>query len=322
MAKNKKYVIGVDLGGTSIKVGVVSKEGKLIKKGFVDTLADQGPKVVVNQIKKGIELVLGDFRNDVGGIGIGAPGVVSMEKGTVENPPNLPGWKKVFLSKIIEDEFNLKTVIENDANAAAVGEMIFGAGKNFTDFIMVTLGTGVGGGIIINRKLYHGMQGAAGELGHTTIDYKGPKCNCGSYGCIETYVGNGYIVERVHQLLKDGKQSTKIYDLLDNNLNKLTPKIINDAAQLGDEFSKSVIIETGKYLGYALASSINLMDIHNVIIGGGVAGFGQILFDSVRQSAKERVLKPLAPKVKIVPAKLKNEAGIKGASSLVFYSEK
>lgn len=321
MAKNKKYVIGVDLGGTSIKVGVVSKDGKLIKKGFVDTLADQGPKTVVNQIKKGIELVLCDYRTDIGGIGIGAPGVVSMEKGTVENPPNLPGWKKVFLSRVIEDEFNLRTVVENDANAAAVGEMIFGAGKNFTDFIMVTLGTGVGGGIIINRKLYHGMQGAAGELGHTTIDFNGHRCNCGSYGCIETYVGNGYIVERVHNLLKDGKQETEIYDLLDNNLNNLTPKIINDAAQLGDEFSKSIIVDTGKYLGYALASSINLMDIHNVIIGGGVAGFGALLFDSVRETVKQRVLTSLAPKVKIVPAKLKNEAGIKGASSLVFYKE-
>ncbi|MCU7496810.1 MAG: ROK family protein [Ignavibacteria bacterium] len=321
MAKNKKFVIGVDLGGTSIKVGVVSKEGKLIKKGFVDTLAHQGPKVVVSQIKKGIRLVLGDYEKEIGGIGIGAPGVVSMENGTVENPPNLPGWKKVYLSKVIEDEFCLKTVVENDANSAAVGEMVFGAGKNFTDFIMVTLGTGVGGGIIVNRKLYHGMQGAAGELGHTTIDFNGNKCNCGSYGCVETYVGNGYLVERVHKQLEGG-QTTKINDLLDNNLNNLTPKIINDAALLGDEFAKSVIAETGKYLAYALASSINLLDIHNVIIGGGVAGFGAPLFESVRKTVKERVLSPLAPKVKVVPAKLKNEAGIKGASSLVFYSEK
>lgn len=321
MAKNKKYVIGVDLGGTSIKVGVVSKEGKLVKKGFVDTLADGGPKSVVGQIKKGIRLVLEGYEKEVGGIGIGAPGVVSMEKGTVENPPNLPGWKKVYLSKLIEDEFKLRTVVENDANAAAVGEMIFGAGKNFTDFIMVTLGTGVGGGIIINRKLYHGMQGAAGELGHTTIDYNGPKCNCGSYGCIETYVGNGYLVERVHKELQNGR-SSKINELLENNMSSLTPKIISEAAQQGDQFAQSVIAETGRFLGYALASSINLLDIHNVIIGGGVAGFGAPLFDAAREAAKARVLKPLAPKVKILPAKLKNEAGIKGASSLVFYSEK
>lgn len=321
MAKNKKYVIGVDLGGTSIKVGVVSKEGKLVKKIFVDTLADQGPKVVVNQIKKGIQLVIGDYKKEVGGIGIGSPGVVSMEKGTVENPPNLPGWKKVHLSKLIEDEFGLRTVVENDANAAAVGELIFGAGKSFSDFIMVTLGTGVGGGIIMNRRLYRGMKGGAGEIGHTTIDYNGPRCNCGSFGCVETYVGNNYLVERVHSQLQNGSQNTNIYELLDNNLNNLTPKIINDAAQLGDEFARSVIVDTGKYMGYALASSVNLLDIDKIIVGGGVAGFGALLFDSMRDTIKQRVLKSLAPGVRVVPAKLKNEAGIKGASSLVFYSE-
>ncbi|MGE5402200.1 MAG: ROK family protein [Ignavibacteriales bacterium] len=318
MAKSKKYVIGVDLGGTSIKVGVVSKEGKLVKKVFVDTLASQGPKVVVNQIKKGIDLVIGDYKKEVGGIGIGSPGVVSMKKGTVENPPNLPGWTKVPLGKLIEKEFNIRTVVENDANAAAVGELIFGAGKNFSDFVMVTLGTGVGGGIIIDGKLYRGEKGAAGELGHMTIDYNGPKCNCGSYGCIETYVGNNYLVERVNKELQSGK-ATKIYDLLDNNLNNLTPKVVFDAAQLGDEFAKSVIVETGSYLGYALTSVINLLDIDKILIGGGVAGFGVLLFDSIRDTIRQRVLKPLAPRIKVLPAKLKNEAGIKGASALVFY---
>lgn len=318
MAKNKNYVIGVDLGGTSIKVGVVTKEGKLVDKGFVDTLAHQGPKTVVNQIIKGINLVIGNYKKELAGIGIGAPGVVSMEYGTVENPPNLPGWKKVSLGKIIQDEFKIKTVIENDANAAAVGEMIFGAGKSLNDFVMITLGTGVGGGIIMNKKLYHGQKGAAGEIGHMTIDYNGPRCNCGSYGCLETYIGNNYLVEKVSRELQNARDS-KIYELLDNNLNNLTPKVISDAAQMNDQFAKSVIIDAGKHIGYGMASVVNIFDISNIVIGGGVAGFGKLLFDAIKETIKERALKPIAGRVKVYPAKLKNEAGIKGASSLVYY---
>jgi glucokinase len=318
MAKTKNYVVGVDLGGTSIKVGVVTKDGKLVDKGFVDTLAHKGPKTVVSQIIKGINLVIGDYKKEIAGIGIGAPGVVSMEKGTVENPPNLPGWKNVALAKLVQDEFKIKTLVENDANAAAVGELIFGAGKNLDDFIMVTLGTGVGGGIIINRKLYRGQKGAAGEIGHMTIDYNGPKCNCGSYGCLETYIGNNHLVSAVSKKLENNPDS-KIYELLDNNLNNLTPKVISDAAQMNDQFAKSVIIEAGKHMGYGMASLVNIFDISNIIIGGGVAGFGKLLFDSIKDTIKERALKPISSRVKIYPAKLKNEAGIKGASSLVYY---
>ncbi|MCX6149300.1 MAG: ROK family protein [Ignavibacteriales bacterium] len=318
MAKPNKYAIGVDLGGTSIKVGVVSKEGKILKKVSLDTLADGGPDIVIHQIKKGIDLLLEDYKKEIVGIGIGSPGVVSIKKGTVENPPNLSNWKKVHLGKIIEKEYDIKTVVENDANAAAIGELIFGAGKGFSDFIMITLGTGVGGGIIMNRKLYRGETGAAGEIGHITIAYDGKPCNCGGVGCVEAYIGNNYMIERVSRELPDHPES-KIFELLDNNLNHLTPKIINDAAVSGDEFAKSIIFDTGKYLGYALATVINILDISTIIIGGGVAGFGKILFDSVEKTTKERTLKCFKDRVKIYPAKLKNEAGIKGASALVFY---
>ncbi|MGE5496640.1 MAG: ROK family protein [Syntrophothermus sp.] len=318
MPKNKKYVIGVDLGGTSIKVGVVTKEGKLVDKGFVDTLASEGPKTVVKQIIKGIDQVIGGHKKEIAGIGIGSPGVVSMKKGTVKNPPNLPGWKNIQLGKLIEQEFKIRTVVENDANAAAIGELIFGAGRDLEDFIMITLGTGVGGGIIIDKKIFRGQKGAAGEIGHMTIDFNGPKCNCGSLGCLETYIGNSYLVERVGRQLIEN-QSSKIYELLDNNLNNLTPKIINDAAQMNDAFANQAIVEAGKYLGYGLASVVNIFDISNIIIGGGVAGFGKLLFDTVKGTIKERALSAIASRTKVLPAKLKNEAGIKGASALVFY---
>ncbi len=314
----KKYSIGVDLGGTKIKVGIVNEAGRIIQKASVDTCAEQGPDKVVSQIKKGINSLLVTNKKQIQGIGIGSPGTVSTKKGTVENSPNLAGWKKVHLGRIITKEFGLPTFVENDANAAAIGELIYGAGKDLKSFIMITLGTGVGGGIIHNRKLFKGDFGAAGEIGHITIDYKGPKCKCGAYGCLETYLGNKYIIKNVVEKLKNNKSSL-IYKLTDNNLKKLNPKIIHEASLLGDEFSKKVIENLGEVLGYGLASVVNLLDISTIIIGGGVAGFGKPLFNSVKKTMKARVLSPIRPRVKVKQAKLKNNAGIKGASSLVLY---
>jgi len=318
MAKKEKYAVGVDLGGTYIKLGIVTEAGRIIKKLSIDTRAAEGPEKIISQIKKGIKEIISGNKHKLQGIGIGSPGVVTVKKGTVENPPNFPGWTKVNLGKIIEKEFKIKVHVENDANAAAIGEMIFGAGKILNSFVMVTLGTGVGGGIIQNRKLYRGEFGAAGELGHITIDYKGDRCNCGSYGCIETYAGNKYLISRVKEELEQNRES-KIWEISGNGLSELSPKTIDEAAENGDVYANSVIRDLGLKLGAALASVSNLLDIGVFIIGGGVSGFGKPLFDSTQESIKERVLTPLRPRIKVVPAKLKNDAGIKGASALVFY---
>ena len=283
------------------------------------TLADEGVEKSIGQIKNGIAQLLKGNKKIINGIGIGAPGVVSLKKGTVENPPNLPGWGRVHLGKIISKEFSLPTFVENDANAAAIGEFIYGAGKKLDSFIMVTLGTGVGGGIIYNRKLFRGDFGAAGEIGHTSIDYKGPKCKCGSYGCLETYLGNNYLIENVKKELERNNNS-KIFELTENKLENLSPKIIHEAALAGDEFSKNVIKDVGNKLGYGLASIVNAIDISNILIGGGVAGFGKPLFDAVKEGICSRVLTSFKPRIKVKPASLKNNAGIKGAASLVFYS--
>ena len=318
MPKTEKYAVGVDLGGTNIKIGIVSQKGKIIKKSSLDTLAVEGPDKVISQIKKGIKEILLKNKLKIQGIGIGSPGTVSTKKGTVENPPNLPGWEKVNLGKVLQKEFKINVHVENDANVAAIGEMIFGAGKKIDTFIMVTLGTGVGGGIIFNNKLFKGEFGAAGEIGHMSINYNGPKCNCGSFGCVETYVGNHYLVKRVKEELPDNKDS-KIWELINNDIDLLTPLIIQQAEELGDKYAKSVVQELGLYLGTALASSSNTLDIGTFIIGGGVAGFGEPLFEAIRKNVSSRVLKPLSKRVKVLPAKLKNDAGIKGASALVFY---
>lgn len=314
-----KYAIGVDLGGTKVKLGIVTSEGKIVKKTAVPTLAVEGVEKSVGQIKKGISQLIQGNKKIINGIGIGAPGVVSLKKGTVENPPNLPGWGRVHLGKIISKEFTLPTFVENDANAAAIGEFIYGAGKKLDSFIMVTLGTGVGGGIIYNEKLFRGDFGAAGEIGHTSIDFNGPKCKCGSYGCLEAYLGNNYLVENVKKELGEIHDS-KIFELTKNNLENLNPKIIHEASLSGDEFSIKVIKDAGNKLGFGLASIINVIDISNIVIGGGVAGFGKPLFDAVQEGICSRVLTSLKPRIKVKPASLKNNAGIKGAASLVFYS--
>jgi glucokinase len=318
MSKQEKYAIGVDLGGTNVKVGIVSQNGKIIKKVSVETKAQGGPEKVIQQIKKSIDEVLNKNELRIHGIGIGSPGTVSTKKGTVEDPPNLPGWGKVNLGKIIQKEFKIDVKVENDANAAAIGEMIFGAGKSYESFVMVTLGTGVGGGIIYNRKLFCGEFGAAGEIGHISIDINGPQCKCGSFGCVETYLGNSYIVKRVQTELENN-QSSKIWQLINNDLNLLTPIIIQTALEQGDEYAKGVVQSLGKYLGTALASVGNCLDNGTFIIGGGIGGFGTPLFNSVKETISARVLKPLRKRIKVLPAKLKNDAGIKGASALAFY---
>lgn len=318
MTKDNKYAIGVDLGGSSIKLGIVSETGKLIKKISVKTEAEKGPKKVIDKIVQGINELTEKSKFKITGIGIGCPGVVTPGKGIVENPPNLPGWDKVNIEKIISKEFNKPVFVDNDANAAAIGELTFGSGKKFKSFIMITLGTGVGGGIVIDKKIYHGDFGAAGEIGHIAIDYNGPKCNCGSYGCIEAYAGNQYLRQRVREQLRNHPKS-KMWKLIENDLSKVSPRSIQEAAESGDTFAKSVVEELGFQLGSAFTSLCNVLDISVLIIGGGIAGFGKPLFDSIKKTIAKKVMAPIRPRVRVLPAKLKNDAGIKGASALVFH---
>lgn len=315
---DNKFSIGVDLGGTTIKTGIVSSEGKILSKISLPTEAHKGPSFIISQIIFSIEQLLSEQSVQIEGIGIGSPGAVIQEKGTVENPPNFPGWEKVKLGKLVSDKLKKDVFVDNDANAAAVGELIYGAGKELNSFIMVTLGTGVGGGLVLDREIYRGQRGAAGEIGHISVDYNGKKCKCGSRGCMEAYVGNAYLIEDAKLQLKKYPES-KILELIDKDLSLLTPKIISKASKLDDELAKLIIERTASILGYGLASVVNLLDVKNVIIGGGVSGFGKPLYRSIRKTIVNRVMKPFKDSIKIIPAKLKNEAGIKGASALVYY---
>ncbi|MFN3135331.1 MAG: ROK family protein [Candidatus Kryptonium sp.] len=313
----KKFAIGVDLGGTFIKAGIVDETGNIVLENSIPTEAEKGPSHVIEQISKIAKKLAQNFNNgEILGVGIGAPGQVDPEGG-VKYPPNFPGWTVVYLAKEVEKITGLKTIVDNDANVAAIGEAKFGAGKEHPNFIMVTLGTGVGGGIIIGGKIYRGPTGGAGEIGHVTINFNGPKCNCGNYGCVEAYVGQKYLSSWVAEELKTNPNS-KIIELVNGDISRIEPYIISLAAEQGDEFAVNIWKKTGFYVGVMLASVMNLFDITVAIVGGGVAKAGKILFDTMNETVKSRALKPIAEKAIVIPAQLGNKAGILGAGALAF----
>ncbi|MDI6804041.1 MAG: ROK family protein [Bacteroidota bacterium] len=318
----RNLAIGIDIGATTIKGGVVDiTSSKILIQQKVDTFALQGPGTVLRQLNFLIKELMLEYRHDeFTGIGIGAPGIVENDNSTVKNPPNFTDWTEIDLGGIIHKGFRLPVIIENDANAAALGESKFGAGIDYQNFLFVIWGTGVGGGIILDNKIYRGPFGGAGEIGHTTIDYNGHLCNCGNRGCIESYIGQRYLSERTRQKLtqlpKDA-QPSKIFQLVEGNLDLIEPYIISVAAEQGDVFAKEILLDAGNLLGIAIASVLNVLDLRIVVVGGGISAAGEFVFNAITNSLRSRVLTSIKPDVKVIPAKLGNAAGIFGAASLV-----
>ncbi len=311
------YIIGVDLGGTFIKAGAVSKEGEILHQISIPSNAEINPQAVVYRIAGAVEAIREKLSNSqLLGIGIGSAGIVDLDGGTVKYPPNFANWTVFRLGEEASKLVGACVRVENDANAAAVGELRFGSGKGLRNFVMITLGTGMGGGFIVDGKVFRGENGGAGEIGHITINYNGPLCNCGNYGCVEAYVGQKYLSQRVLEELKSHPESI-INELVKRNGEKLEPKLISEAADAGDKFALRIWDETGMYVGVAVASALNMFDIDAVIVGGGVAKAGRPLMDSIERTVKARVLSSIKAKVKILQAQLKNSAGILGAAALI-----
>jgi len=328
--------IGVDLGGTNIKFGLVTSDGRILKRLNIPTNAEEGPEAITSRIVKaiiGLRQCLKHNSDLPQAVGIGSAGLVNHRQGIIHFSPNLPGWKDIPLKKWIEDEVKVKVFVGNDANAFALGEFCFGAGKGSNSLFGITLGTGIGGGIIYNGKLLLGINHAAGEVGHTSINAFGPKCRCGNYGCLERYVGAEYIVERTIKQLKNhhSKHKTKNSEILSCLSNRpsretrigrqcrdvpqaLTPEIISLAAKKGDALAKTIIAETGMYIGVGLANVVSMIDPEIIVIGGGVSGFGKLLLNSIKKTVSERIMNFAGRKLKIVLSKLKDDAAILGAS--------
>jgi glucokinase len=318
--REKKYIIGIDVGGTSIKFGLV-KANRIYREFSLPTFAFENPEKVLSQVELGLNQLLDQLSSkEVLGIGIGFPGKVDAERGIVTSAPNFNNWKNVQVRKKLS-KFGFPVFIDNDANCAALGELYFGRGRKLKNFVMVTLGTGVGGGLIFNGQLFRGESGGAGEIGHITIDYSGPYCKCGKRGCVEAYAGNNYIKQRTIQKLHEYPDSL-ILELVDHNLESIDPKVINDAAKKGDELAIKILKETGYYIGIGLANIANTLDIKNFIIGGGVSNAGPVLIKAIENSIKDHGIKDIVKDVKVLTAQLKNKAGILGSASLVLSNQK
>lgn len=313
----RPLTIGVDVGATTIKAGVVDANGTILARQRADTHADQGPPTVIRQVSLAIRELLKGNEKEIGGIGVGAPGIVGLNGGVVKYPPNFTGWTEVDLGAELAKEFHLPIAVENDANVAALAEATFGAGRGHPDFLFVIWGTGVGGGIIIGGNVFRGPSGGAGEIGHVTIDYNGPQCGCGNRGCVEAYVGQRYLSQKTRERLRQTKQPSKILELAGGNFDAIEPYIVSLAAREGDALAREILVEAAELLGVGLASVLNVLDLRFVVIGGGLSGADPFVFEAVERSVKSRVLSGSRESVRVVPAHLGNDAGILGAASLI-----
>lgn len=315
----KRYVIAIDLGGTNIKVAVIKNEDKIINKITIPTNSYKDKLALVNGLSElSIRLLRksGLKKGDIAGIGIGAPGLIDSKKGVIHHLVNIKGFKNVPLKRLIEKKTGILTFLDNDVNVMTLGELYYGAGKGAKNMICITLGTGVGGGIVIDGALYRGSSLSAGEIGHMPLNETGPRCNCGGFGCMEKFVGNRYIVEAIIKKIRKDRK-TIISKLVKGNLKKITPEIISLAAKRGDKLARETWEEIGCHLGVTLAGVINLLNPERIVIGGGVADAGRFLFEAIRNTIKKRAMDVPAGCAKVVKARLGRDAGLIGAAVLV-----
>jgi glucokinase len=315
---NPQYAAGVDLGGTTITTVLVNGQGELLSQVKCLTEAAKGVDTVVSKIVESIKSACLQAHVDtenISTIGIGSPGPLSTKTGIVIDAPNLSNWVNVPLRDLVQKHFLAPVFLDNDANAAAYGEFWIGAGKGYRNLMVITLGTGIGGGMIIDGKLFRGPDDTAGEIGHIPILMDGPLCNCGNRGCLETLASATGLVNRAIHSLRFGVASL-LRNLCENDMNKLTAKMVHEAALQGDKLAVELLRETGYYIGIASASIVNLLNPELIIIFGGLSGAGEFLFAPIRDEIKKRAFPTPAARVKVVPAILGNTAGAIGAAGI------
>ncbi|MBU0686578.1 MAG: ROK family protein [Candidatus Margulisbacteria bacterium] len=310
----KQYVIGVDLGGTKISAALADHKGNLIQQIKVPTQASLGKNAVINNMVRTINeliLVKGIKLNQIKAIGVGAPGPVLVDKGIVENPPNLTGWKRVNLKRILQKKLHCKVILENDANLAALAEARVGAGQGIKNFVYITVSTGIGGGIIINGDLYRGANGAAGEVGHFIVDQTGNKCGCGNLGCLEA-MASGLAMRKI-AVRKLRERYSKILELVDGDIDRVDAEVIARAAKAGDALAKEIIHEIVDVLAKGFAGIVNILNPSLIVVGGGLANIGSLLFTPLNKRVKKYALPTTGRAVKVIKAKLGDHAGVIGA---------
>ena len=301
----KKYAIGIDLGGTNLRCALVSREGTIVRK-----IKEPTSKDLLHSVLRLIENL---FSDEVLGIGVGVAGLIDRKRSRVLISPNLPGIEHIDFITGIHQRFNVPVRIENDANAAAFGELMAGAGKGLSNFVLFTLGTGIGGGIICEGKLL----GVSAEIGHMSIDADGEKCPCGNNGCLESYASARAILSKAVAFLEKGGESL-LKDYYGGNFYKLTSEDIYRAALDGDMPAREILKTAGRYLGVGMANIINIMSPEAVVLTGGLAEAWDIYVKEAIKETSRRAFKDLYDRVKITPSTLTGDAGLIGSAGLVF----
>ena len=316
----EQYIVGVDLGGTNIVAGAMTADGsRHLAMRSIPTNSFVGDEGVADRIVGLVEGVILDSmeqtdcaRRDFIGIGVGAPGPLDRERGIVLVAPNL-GWKDFPLAQRVQTRLNLPTTLDNDANCATFGEWWQGAARGGRNVVGITIGTGIGGGLIINGALYHGSSDMAGEIGHTTIDLNGRHCKCGNYGCLEAYASAPAIATRAREVLVREEGDSAIPAMVEGNFDNITARIVYDAAKLGDPIASEIVRDTARYLGAGVANLLNIFNPDIVVLAGGVAEAGDALFIPLRAEVRRRAFSPAVDAMKIVPGSLPGTAGVVGA---------
>lgn len=303
------YYIAVDLGGTKIRIALADAGGNIINARSFPTAAARGAAAVLQTLTGGMDELLAEAactRQVVAGIGVCAAGFYNREEDVMVHSPNLPGWDGLPLRRRLEDLFKLPVIVENDASAAAYGEYCYGAGRGQANLLLLTLGTGIGGGLVLGGKLYGGSSGFAGEIGHIPMLPDGPPCACGRNGCLEALASGTAIARKGQQLLVDGTPTENI-----------TAEDVFAAASEGDKGAQGIIEEASFFLGRALAIAANILNPGIIILGGGMAASGDQFFSSVRRHFYAAASPPIAAGLKISAAQLGNDAGMRGILALL-----
>lgn len=310
-------IVGVDLGGTKVRAVLADGSGNFLARASAATEAAKGQAYVIDNIVRTINKVLKNAdHSQIVGLGIGAPGPLNPKTGMVYSPPNLPGWTNVPLRDILEDRLGLPVYLGNDASLAALGEYTFGAGKDFRYLVYITVSTGIGGGIIDDGRVIDGAKGAAGEIGHMTIEAFGPRCNCGNYGCFEVLASGTAMRRRAIEQLQSGKPSL-ITELAGGNIENVTGEMVEQAARRKDPLALELIRQTGIYLGIGITNALHLYNPEIVVIGGGVSRIGDILLKPMLEEVERRAMPAFREGVPIVTTKLGDDIGLYGSVALV-----
>jgi glucokinase len=315
----KRFAVGVDLGGTNLRVAAIDEHGDQVDQISIPTLSERGRDDVIDRLCGGILELTDRWKSNylLAGIGVGIPGIINMKEGILVCSPNLPGWENYRIHAQITRQINSPIFLENDANAAALGEKWMGSGKDVNDLCFLTLGTGVGGGLILNGKIWHGKIGMAAELGHVTVHPTGRRCNCSNIGCLEAYASATGVVWAAQERLQSGQASEGLKQAAQREP-KLTSALIYELSKAGDPSSIEIYEEVGRALGIAIGDFINILDIDTFVIGGGAVdawdAFASSMFDEVKKRSYIFARDPR----RILKSSLGNQAGIYGAACLAF----